>query len=49
MEENKARYGNYLKSKTLVNVKEYYYRRGGAQRVPKIKVPRFRDNGTGWW
>jgi len=20
-----------------------------AQRVPEVTVPRFRDNGTGWW
>ena len=21
----------------------------GARRVPEVKVPRFRDNGTEWW
>jgi len=29
-----------------VNVKPYRYRPGGFQ---EVKVPRFRDNGTGWW
>jgi len=30
-------------------VKQSHYRPGQAQRVPEVKVPRFRDNGTGWW
>jgi hypothetical protein len=32
-----------------VKVKQSRYRPGVAQRVPGIKVPRFHDNGTGWW
>ena len=33
-----------------VKVKQSLYRPGQAQRVLKeVKVPRFRDNGTGWW
>jgi hypothetical protein len=33
-------------------VKQSRYRPGVAQRVPgseEVKVPRFHDNGTGWW
>jgi hypothetical protein len=30
-------------------VKQSRYRRGVAQRVPGIKVPRFHDSGTEWW
>jgi len=29
--------------------KQSRYRPGVAQRVPEVKVPRFHDNGTGWW
>jgi hypothetical protein len=29
-----------------VNVKQSRYRRRGFQ---EVKVPRFLDNGTGWW
>jgi len=25
------------------------YRPGVAQGFPEVKVPRFHDNGTGWW
>jgi hypothetical protein len=32
-----------------VTVKESHYTPEQAQRVPGFKVPRFRDNGTGWW
>jgi len=32
-----------------VKIKQFHYRPGVVQRVPGIKVPRFRDNGTGWW
>jgi len=32
-----------------VKVKQPRYRPGVAQRVHEVKVPRFRDNGTGWW
>jgi hypothetical protein len=30
-------------------VKQSRYRPGVAQRVPEVTVPRFLDNGTGWW
>jgi hypothetical protein len=30
-------------------VKQSSYRPGVAQRVHEAKVPRFHDNGTGWW
>jgi hypothetical protein len=30
-------------------VKKSYYRPGVAQRFQEVKVPRFLDNGTGWW
>jgi hypothetical protein len=30
-------------------VKQSRYRPGVPQRIPGIKVPRFHDNGTGWW
>jgi hypothetical protein len=33
----------------LIKVKQPRYRSEVAQRVPKVKVPRFLDNGTGWW
>jgi hypothetical protein len=33
----------------VVVKKQSRYRPGVAQRVPGIKVPRFLDNGTGWW
>jgi hypothetical protein len=36
-------------NKTVKKVKQSRYRPGAAQRVPGIKVPRFLDNGTGWW
>jgi hypothetical protein len=36
-------------SNTIISVKQSRYRPGVAQRVPAIKVPRFHDNGTGWW
>jgi hypothetical protein len=32
-----------------VKVKQSLYRPGVAQRFQKVKVPRFHDNGTGWW
>jgi hypothetical protein len=32
-----------------VKVKQSHYRPGVVQRVPAVKVPRFHDNGTGWW
>jgi hypothetical protein len=33
-----------------VKVKQSRYRPGQTQRVLKeVKVPRFRENGTGWW
>jgi hypothetical protein len=35
--------------KWQVKVKQSWYRPGVAQRVPGSKVPRFHDNGTGWW
>jgi len=33
----------------IIKVKQSRYWPGVAQRVPGIKVPRFHDNGTGWW
>jgi len=30
----------------VLKVKQSRYRHGGFQ---EVKVPRFRDNGTGWW
>ena len=30
-------------------VNQSRYRPGGAQGFQEVKVPRFRDNGTGWW
>jgi hypothetical protein len=31
-------------------VKQYRYRPAQFQRVlEEVRVPRFRDNGTGWW
>ena len=33
----------------LVKVKQPRYRPGVTQRVPEVRVPRFHDNGTGWW
>ena len=42
----------FLKQKSTPNTHTYFtqlmnsYRPGGFQ---KVKVPRFRDNGTGWW
>jgi hypothetical protein len=30
-------------------VKQSRYRPGVAQRVQEVKVPRFHENGTGWW
>ena len=38
-----------LQVKIKVKVKQCRYRPGVAQRVPGSKVPRFHDNGTGWW
>ena len=38
---------HFLKIK--VKVKQSSYRPGMAQRVLEVKVPTFRDNGTGWW
>ena len=32
-----------------IKVRQSRYRPGVAQRFPGIKVPRFHDNGTGWW
>ena len=32
-----------------VKVYQSQYRPGVVQRVPGVKVPRFHDNGTGWW
>jgi len=32
-----------------VKVKQSRYRPGLAQRFQEVKVPRFHDNGTGWW
>ena len=37
------------KSVSKVKVKQSRYRPGVAQRVQEVKVPRFHDNGTGWW
>ena len=34
---------------TIIKVKHSRYRPGVAQSVPGNKVPRFHDNGTGWW
>ena len=30
-------------------LKQSRYRPGVAQRVLEVKVPRFNENGTGWW
>jgi len=38
-----------VKVKVKVKVKQYRYRLGVAQRVQEGEVPRFHDNGTGWW
>jgi len=38
-----------VKVKVKVKVKQSHYRPGVAQRVQKVEVPRFHDNGTGWW
>jgi hypothetical protein len=37
-----------VKCKAKVKVKQSRYRPRVAWMVPGIKVPRFRDNGTGW-
>jgi len=34
---------------TLCKVKQFRYRPGVAKRFQEVKVPRFHDNGTGWW
>ena len=34
------------KKKKKKKVNQSHYRPGGFQ---EVKVPRFRDNGTGWW
>jgi len=39
--------GDLFKKKK--KVKQSRYRPAVAQWVPEVKVPRFRDNGTGWW
>ena len=33
----------------ILKVKQSRYRLGVAQRVQEVKVPRFHDNGIGWW
>jgi hypothetical protein len=38
-----------VRTNTIYIYKQPLYRPGVAQRVPGIKVPRFHDNGTGWW
>jgi hypothetical protein len=35
--------------KVKVKVKQSRYRPGVTQRFQEVKVPRFLDNGTGWW
>ena len=32
-----------------VKVNQSHYRLGRPRRSQEVKVPRFRDNGTGWW
>jgi len=36
-------------NESIKHLNQSHYRPGQAQRVPEVKVPRFRDNGTGWW
>jgi len=37
------------RSKTCVKVNQYHYRPEVPRGLQKVKVPRFHDNGTGWW
>jgi hypothetical protein len=33
----------------IIKLKQSRYRLRVAQRFQEVKVPRFLDNGTGWW